>query len=303
VPRRAPRKRLPARRRNTPSTFRIIEIDTWSDYQKVVTGSELRGWAFRGQRDAGWRLESSISRLLRQYSIDRRAWVAQERRVHRIFQRKAHLFLSHVPPADDDFQWLALMQHHGSPTRLLDFTWSPFVAAFFALESATGPAAVWAVSVPLLWRERFRLLDDRRQVTVADLSLKTPGNYERWFLEGSMPFLFPGEPLVMNQRLVAQSGTFVVPSVLDRAVEDIINTYTRPSHTLVKLTLNTVKMRDEAMYALYSMNVSHATLFPGLDGMARSLAYELEYDWYRNPKTYLLYPGFEFPPASRRKRR
>jgi hypothetical protein len=292
-----------AGRRKTGSTFRIIEIETWSEYQQVVTSSELRGWAFRGQRDAGWRLESSISRLLRQYTIDRRAWVAQERRVHRIFQRKAHLFLSHVPPADDDFQWLALMQHHGSPTRLLDFTWSPFVAGFFALESASGPAAVWAVSVPLLWQERFRLPHGRRRVSAADLSLKTPGNYERWFLGGSVPFLVQGEPLVMNQRLVAQSGTFVVPSVLDRPVEDIINTYTQPSLTLVKLALNTARMRDEAMYALYSMNVSHATLFPGLDGMARSLAYELEYDWYRNPKTYRLYSGFAFPPASRRKRR
>jgi hypothetical protein len=47
------------------------------------------------------------------------------------------------------------------------------------------------------------------------------------------------------------------------------------------------------------MNVSHATLFPGLDGMARALANELEYDWYRNPKRYLLYTGFDFPPASR----
>ena len=38
------------------------------------------------------------------------------------------------------------MQHHGAPTRLIDFTWSPYVAAFFALERATGDAAVWAVN-------------------------------------------------------------------------------------------------------------------------------------------------------------
>jgi hypothetical protein len=51
-------------------SFRIKHIKTWEQYQKVVTGPELRSWAFRGQRDSGWHLESSISRLLKQYRID-----------------------------------------------------------------------------------------------------------------------------------------------------------------------------------------------------------------------------------------
>lgn len=271
-------------------SFRIKHIKTWKQYQKVVTGPELRSWAFRGQRDSGWHLESSISRLLKQYRINPRAWEDQEKRVNRIFRRKARLFLSHIPPEEDDFQWLALMQHHGSPTRLLDFTWSPFVAAFFALESATGDAAVWAISVPRLWSERISLPHSRRKVTISELSLKTPGNYQKLFLGSNVPFLAQGEPLIMNQRLVAQSGTFVVPSVLDRPVEEIINTYGQPDSTLIKLVIDTERVRDDAMYALYNMNVSYATLFPGLDGMARSLAYELEHDWYRNPKSYATYP-------------
>src|SRR5216684_3693164 len=64
---------------------------------------------------------------------------------------QAHLFLAHVPDDADSFHWLALMQHHGAPTRLLDFTWSPYVAAFFALERATSDAAIWAINLPLLW--------------------------------------------------------------------------------------------------------------------------------------------------------
>ena len=53
--------------------------------------------------------------------------MVQEERIARIFQRKAHLFLTHIPERSDTFQWLALMQHHGAPTRSLDFTWSPYV--------------------------------------------------------------------------------------------------------------------------------------------------------------------------------
>jgi hypothetical protein len=50
------------------------------------------------------------------------------------------------PEPDDDFQWLALMQHHGAPTRLIDFTWSPYVAAFFALERTLTDGVVWAMN-------------------------------------------------------------------------------------------------------------------------------------------------------------
>ena len=49
-------------------------------------------------------------------------WGSQEKRILRIFQRKGHLFLTHIPDRLDIFQWLALMQHYGAPTRLLDFT-------------------------------------------------------------------------------------------------------------------------------------------------------------------------------------
>ena len=92
-----------------------------------------------------WPLDSSLSRYLQIFKMDRRAWPEPEGRILRVFKRKAHQFLEKPPDPDDDFQWLALMQHHGAPTRLLDFTWSPYVAAFFALERATGDAAVWGL--------------------------------------------------------------------------------------------------------------------------------------------------------------
>jgi hypothetical protein len=63
----------------------------------------------------------------------------------------------------------------------------------------------------------------------------------------------------------------------------------------VKLTLRTELMRDHAMRELYNMNITNATLFPDLDGLARSLAYELEFHWAFDPKTMVHYPGFEEP--------
>ena len=270
----------------------VISVDSWATFQELVAGPKYRSWAFRGQADARWPLYSSISRYLKEHRVNEKAWAEQEERIVRIFRRKAHLFLDHVPAETDAFQWLALMQHHGAPTRLLDFTWSPFVAAFFALERATTAAAMWALCFPEIWKAKHKFPDKNSSVTEDELSLRIPGNYERFFLGNTVPFVVTGEPMVMNQRLVAQSGTFVVAGVLDQPVEEVLSTYPNPNRTVVKFVLDTEKIRDEAMYAFYNMNITNATLFPGLDGMARSLAYELEFHWAYDPKTMKRYPGY-----------
>ena len=136
----------------------------------------------------------------------------QEARIIRIFKRKAHLYLDHVPRDDDDLQWLALMQHHGAPTRLLDFTWSPYIAAFFALEMATRDAAVYAVDTGILAASPH-----------ATVNLRQRGVFQREVLARSTTSVFQSEPGVMNRRLTAQLGTFLVPGVIDDPAEDVLD--------------------------------------------------------------------------------
>src|SRR5207248_10364446 len=93
-----------------------------------------------------------------------------------------------------------------------------------------------------------------------------------------------GSPREMTGRRIGQWGTFLVPGVLDRSIEDIIKTYPNPENTLVKFIMPANKIREKGMRELYRMNVTQATLFPDLDGLARSLAYELEFHWAYNPK-------------------
>ena len=122
----------------------------------------------------------------------------------------------------------------------------------------------------------------RREVSPNELVMGTKGNYERYFLDNNLSFVVYGEPRIMNQRLIAQSGTFIIPSTLFEPVEDILSTYSNPN-ALVKYVLSTRKLRSIAMRKLYSMNVTHYTLFPGLDGLARSMAFESEYNWAFDP--------------------
>src|SRR5436305_714324 len=114
---------MPARKRSARRSYRSFRLDSWEAFLAHVIRPPYSNWAFRGERDERWPLYSSLSRYLMNFGVDRSAWSEQEARILRVFKRKAHQFLDQPPVADDDLQWLGLMQHHGAPTRLIDFTW------------------------------------------------------------------------------------------------------------------------------------------------------------------------------------
>jgi hypothetical protein len=253
-----------------------ISVSTWTEF--MTLSMTLDGWAFRGQKDARWPLLTSLERYLTAYLPDRSSWRLREERAIRIFRRKAHNYLSDPTVLDNDLRCLALMQHHGAPTRLLDFTKSPFVAAFFALEQTTCDAAVYALNTPRLWASAPRTRPDMNRDRIDP---RMPGNFERYFLPNTNAVLWTGEPTEMDRRLVAQSGTLVVPGILGRSLDEILQDY-GDSDTLLKKIMLPLSMRDEAMKALYRMNITNATLFPDLDGLARSIGLELETVWQVN---------------------
>jgi len=158
------------------------------------------------------------------------------------------------------------------------------VAAFFALESATDDAVVWAIDPGGVLAAQKDLARELQVESLSDIDPRTPGNYERYFVNGSVPLLWIGEPDVMNRRLTAQSGTFAMPSILDQPIEDIIARHRNGCELMIKLVMK-ASVREKAMRELYTMNISNATLFADLDGLARSLAYELEFHWAFDPRT------------------
>lgn len=99
---------------------------------------------FRGQANTDWDL---IPGIFRDGSENAEYTYVQE------FMHAAPSRYSKCPPLEDKPSWLALMQHYGLPTRLLDWTWSIFNAAFFAVWSSEAPSrgatsgAVWALNM------------------------------------------------------------------------------------------------------------------------------------------------------------
>src|SRR5262245_59779465 len=266
-------------------------VSSWAELRDVLEDLASAGWAFRGQADANWPLESSLTRYLRTFGRAPDDWLARERKMLQTFQRKAHLLVPLTPDAGETLEWLALMQHHGAPTRLLDFTWSPYVATFFALERATTDAAIWAISSGpsvrnlrgfaisgilnrVLGLVRRPAATRKRSFKFAESGMSNAA-LRRLAHANGIPRAVMGEPVLMNQRMTTQAGTFVVPLMrIDVPVESIL-----PRTSVFKVNLASNKVRRPTMDRLYNMNINNATLFPGIDGLARSLAFELEFEW------------------------
>src|SRR5262245_61240807 len=117
-------------------TLDVLRFDNWDRAKDNLTLFP-RGWLFRGQRDADWPLQTTLERTDTQLDrVDAEQFALQQ------FQSRALRFLRMVEVPTSTLEWLALMQHHGAPTRLLDFTSSPYVVAFFALEEPNPSGSV-----------------------------------------------------------------------------------------------------------------------------------------------------------------
>jgi hypothetical protein len=250
-----------------------VEIRDWQDF--VAQLGQMEGWAFRGESDTKWPLIPAISRRLALYCPDSRRWPDREMRALRIFRRKAHNYFEDTNRLSDDLRCLALMQHHGAPTRLFDFTKSPYVAAFFALESAYDDSIVYGLNTPKLWVSVPQFDQTLTRDTINPCKHDT---FQKYFLNNTYPVVWIGEPLEMDRRLIAQSGLFVVPGMIDKPLDELLESYDCKEEMLIKFILKK-PLRKIAMKNLYKMNITYGTLFPDLEGLARASAYELEHIW------------------------
>lgn len=254
--------------------MKVIHIRSWGEFLECT--APLNQWAFRGQPRADLPLLSSLSRRLLRFSKDKQLWPLLERRTLRIFRRKAHVHLSDHNLLQNDLRCMAMMQHHGGVTRLLDFTKSPFVAAFFALESSYHDCIVYALNTPVLWHRKPRF-DPSLTRDVIDPRIST--NLEKYFFDNQRPLIWFGEPSDMDQRLIAQSGLFVVPGQLDKPLDELLDSYSEEGESLLVQLVIDKSVREEAMKELYRMNITYASLWPDIDGLSRSMNQELEIIW------------------------
>lgn len=102
---------------------------------------------YRGHASAmeDWKLQPSVYRASAYRSHDRKRVPYAETNMAHLFRVHAPLRYPNCPPMDDLAGWLSLMQHHGLPTRLLDWTEAPLTALFFAMEGSPCDKAIWVL--------------------------------------------------------------------------------------------------------------------------------------------------------------
>ena len=251
----------------------VKTLNSWSEIQTYAKP----GWVYRGQRSAAWDLSTSLERCCEREGIQPNDRHRLEDEFLRDFRRAYHQYSQHVPAKGSIIEWMSLMQHHGAPTRLLDFTYSIYVAAYFALETADSDCAVWAVKAPWVLQESVAALGLAGKAFATKLQAPTREEHETvsndvLFQPPFARFTILLTPFRLNERLRTQRGTFLAPG--DVSTSFMNNLLALPGHEdethVIKLEIPST-LRKEALQNLFLMNISRTSLFPGLDGYAQSL--------------------------------
>lgn len=254
-------------------------INTWKKFLEVCGGFDDR-WVFRGQSSDD-PLTTTLERACKDYGIELEKAPGLEEQLIRDFRRRyrgddLNLVLK------DTLYCLAMLQQYGAPTRLLDWTYSPLVAAYFALEkSVSSLSVVWCLNCAWCGK-RAREVDRMGFVKkrYIDKTRNDTSFIPLYMAKPHKKFVFPENAYQLNERLIIQRGVFLCPADISVPFEDNLKKMNgwRSSTSIVKLCFKMNKNeRLNAIKELRYANVGHATLFPGLDGFAKSLKLNLPF--------------------------
>lgn len=223
----------------------MIQIESVHGFLSYISNhyftAERGRWIFRGHSKTDYKLVPSIGRGVHTSSSRQK----YEKSLFEIFCREAMGYLSSVPSKDWD--WLSLAQHHGLPTRLLDWTYNPLAALYFAVESSLEfDGAVFALHAPK--KASSAVLQG------SPFSIEKP---QKFF------------PNIVTARIRAQEGVFVVCSDLETPLDEKL----RDDWSLEKFEVKAGK-KESLRYELFRIGIHASSLFPDIDGLTARLRWQ-----------------------------
>jgi len=211
------------------------KIKSFLDLHQTLSQFIGKNVIFRGVKDVRYKL---IPKMGRVKGLELTKLLSLEQKIFLTFKKGARPYLDSLP--NDDWDWIALAQHHGLPTRLLDWTRNPLVGTFFAVEEPRDvDSAVYVY-------ENGQYVD---------------------ITAGGSPFgvedvrIFA--PFHVTRRISVQAGLFTIHSHPWKEFED---------SSISVLTI-AKDAREKIKTSLYSYGVDRAMLFPDLDGLAKHIGW------------------------------
>ena len=256
-------------------SIEVKEVKSWSELHEVLFEDTYNKpikrfrstFAYRGVGNKKFKLKNSLTRLGKPYPN-------MEKNLIKQFKKYAH---KHIADRDTDWHWLSIAQHHGLPTRLLDWTYSPLIAAHFAvdeIEKYKTDGAIWKVNYSqvhsLLQKEQIEILDkygarifsvDALHSSIRDLEVldnKKTVNYD-------IAIFF--EPPAINDRIVNQFAYFSVLSDPFLPMDDWLKKkYVSDKVDAFKIIIP-ADLKWEIRDKLDQSNINERVLMTGLDGL------------------------------------
>lgn len=218
-------------------------------------------FAFRGMQDARFDLTTSLTRLGGEYP-------AHEDDLLRNFRKYAH---EKTAMGDSIWNWLALAQHHGLPTRMLDWTYSPFVALHFVtadIEFFDMDGVIWCVDyiqTRKLLPGKMRDILDREDTNIftAEMLSQAASTLREFDGLSRHEFVAFLEPPSLDQRIINQYALFSLMSSPSASLDLWLESYPDVFRRLIIPAALKWEVRDK----LDQANITERVLFPGLDGL------------------------------------
>jgi hypothetical protein len=239
--------------RRTSRVVASSAIESWLDLARLIgqLARQRTTWIFRGEPSTTNELRPAAGREGGKGQLARtvKYHVEQERAALRRFRHDALPYVGYVP--ESDLEWLAIAEHHGMATRLLDWTESLLVATFFAVEQAGGQghALIYGVSaLPVLDPDEQRDPFDIREVSIY-------------------------RPRHLDVRISAQRSVFTVHPNPTAAFED---------DRLRRWTISQSAAR-ELKFVLDACAINYASMFPDLQGLARHVGWRYKWGMPQGP--------------------
>lgn len=222
-------------------------IGSWTDLASLAERFRTESWIFRGLEDAEYTLTPKIGRKGARKALDGTELPyceTSEQTMLDRFIREARPHLLHHP--QPDLEWRSLAQHHGLATRLLDWSESPLIAAFFAVK----PAGII-------------VHDDKRQRRdAALLGVPCPNVLTSIDDVASLATdIFAYYPQHLTRRITAQRGLFTIHNQPSQAWQ--------PSSAFKWVIPSSICF--DLKLALNKAGINESTLFPDIDGIAETV--------------------------------